>query len=557
MDGPKKAIEQALHEFASGDLSENAKKLFKELGYESERTRHLRPNTPERFLSVFTLEDDPDFNPERALLEEWESVDLLFQLMEEHIRNNDQVEIDFGSGDIDDTRMESYLFFAIKLSGDQYSRTQLSQITREINRPFDMPAMILFQHGGALTFAVIDRRLNKRDESKDVLLKATLIKDINFAAPHRAHIDILFDLSIGELYEKHKFTNFLKLHEAWKKTLDTSELNKRFYKEIADWYFWAVKQVTFPDGAEKDKEIRNATSVIRLITRLIFVWFIKEKGLVPNDLFNHEKIEEILRCADDEESTYYKAILQNLFFATLNQEMNTPEKPDNRKFRGEGRQHYNITSLYRYKRYFAQPDEALGLFESIPFLNGGLFECLDKPDKDDPQKILRVDGFSDRDDVSLHVPNWLFFSDERTVDLNAAYGTRGKQYKVHGLVKILDRYKFTVTENTPIEEEIALDPELLGKVFENLLAAYNPETGATARKQTGSFYTPREIVDYMTDESLVAYLKSRFITYQESQDSVSTINPVCTARSQRSGGIRTNTDRHSRDDCIRGTRRPA
>ena len=54
--------------------------------------------------------------------------------------------------------MESYLFFAIKLSGDHYTRTQLSQITREINKAFDMPAMILFQHGGALTFAVIDRQ---------------------------------------------------------------------------------------------------------------------------------------------------------------------------------------------------------------------------------------------------------------------------------------------------------------------------------------------------------------------------------------------------------------
>ena len=99
---------------------------------------------------------------------------------------------------------------------------------------------------------------------------------------------------LAELYEKHKFKNFPELHEAWKKTLDTSELNKRFFKEIAYWYFWAVNEVTFPDGAEKDKEIRNATSVIRLITRLIFVWFIKEKGLVPNDLFKHEKIKEIL-----------------------------------------------------------------------------------------------------------------------------------------------------------------------------------------------------------------------------------------------------------------------
>ena len=525
MDGPKKKIEQALHQFARGNLAGNAKHLLNVLGYESQRTMRLEPNTSDGFLSAFNLQDNQDFIPERALVEEWESIDFLFQLTEAEIGNNPNLEIDFGDGGIDEARTESYLFFAIKLSGEQYSRTQLSQITREMNKAFGMPAMILFQHGEALTFAVIDRRLNKLDESKDVLLKATLIKDINFADPHRAHIDILSDLSIDELYEKHKFTNFPELHEAWRKTLDTSELNKRFYKEIANWYFWAVDRVTFPDGAEKDKDVRNKTSIIRLITRLIFVWFIKEKGLVSNDLFKHEKIKEILTCTDDEESTYYKAILQNLFFATLNQEMNTPEKPDNRKFRGEGRQHYNITSLYRYKRYFAEPNEALKLFESIPFLNGGLFECLDKPDKDDPQKILRVDGFSDRDDVSLHVPNWLFFSDERTVDLNAAYGTRGKQYKVHGLVKILDRYKFTVTENTPIEEEIALDPELLGRVFENLLAAYNPETGATARKQTGSFYTPREIVDYMTDESLIAYLKGELIAYHESQSALSMTTP--------------------------------
>jgi len=79
---------------------------------------------------------------------------------------------------------------------------------------------------------------------------------------------------------------------------------------------------------------------------------------------------------------------------------------------------------------------------------------------------------------------------------------------VGGLIHTLRQYNFTIEENTPIEQEVALDPELSGKVFENLLAAYNPETGATARKQTGSFYTPREIVDYMVDEALVAFLGS-------------------------------------------------
>ncbi len=155
---------------------------------------------------------------------------------------------------------------------------------------------------------------------------------------------------------------------------------------------------------------------------------------------------------------------------------------------------------------FKDADAALALFADIPFLNGGLFECLDK--KADG-KTVRIDGFSDRTDNPLRVPDDLFFGAERMVDLNATYGTKGKRYQVRGLIETLNRYKFTITENTPIEEEIALDPELLGKVFENLLAAYNPETGTTARKQTGSFYTPREIVNYMVDESLLAYLETK------------------------------------------------
>ena len=111
-------------------------------------------------------------------------------------------------------------------------------------------------------------------------------------------------------------------------------------------------------------------------------------------------------------------------------------------------------------------------------------------------------------DNPLSVPNELFFSEPQAVNLNAVYDTKNSRYTVRGLIHILNRYKFTIAENTPIEEEVALDPELLGQVFENLLAAYNPETGMTARKQTGSFYTPREIVNYMVDESLIAHLKN-------------------------------------------------
>ncbi|MYC74856.1 hypothetical protein F4X10_03665, partial [Candidatus Poribacteria bacterium] len=502
----KKNIEQALKGFQRDALVMNAKDLLNALGYESEITVELESNLAEEFISYF--DQFGKLNRERAMVEEWESIDFLFQLTEEEISRTDQTRIAFKNHQLDDTIIESYVFFALKLRESDYTRTQLSTITREINKLMPMPAMIIFQHGQTVSLAVIDRRLNKREVEKDVLQKVTLIKDIDSRGPHPAHIQILFDLSRNELLRVHGFSNFVELHRAWAKTLDIQELNKRFYRELSNWYFWAVDTVTFPEDAGENVEIRNATSVIRLITRLIFVWFIKEKKLVPDIFFNPREIEKILVSTDPQESTYYKAILQNLFFATLNQEMNTSEKPNNRKFRGKGRQHYNITSLYRYGAYFSDPNETLKQFEKIPFLNGGLFECLDKEDKNDPKKILRIDGFSDRTDNQLSVPNFLFFSEEKDVDLNRVYDTKGKRYKVRGLIEILRRYKFTITENTPIEEEVALDPELLGKVFENLLAAYNPETGATARKQTGSFYTPREIVNYMVGESLIAYLQN-------------------------------------------------
>ena len=126
------------------------------------------------------------------------------------------------------------------------------------------------------------------------------------------------------------------------------------------------------------------------------------------------------------------------------------------------------------------PDTLLALFAQTPFINGGLFDCLDSFEEAPRDGGYRIDCFSDKDYEKLSIPNRLFFDDSR------------------GLIPLLEHYKFTVEENTPIEQEVALDPELLGKVFENLLAAYNPETGETARRQTGSYYTPRPIVDYIT-----------------------------------------------------------
>ena len=280
-------------------------------------------------------------------------------------------------------------------------------------------------------------------------------------------------------------------------------LTKQFYKDLYEWYQWAVDSasgVYFPNNTSTEADDREdiETKIIRLITRIMFVWFIKQKELVPNKIFDVDFLETILKDFDPNSAVvgnYYNAILQNLFFGTLNRAIED-EQGNKRKFATNVKK--DIKTLYRYAEMFTiSEDEVIKLFSEVPFLNGGLFECLDKTKTiDGVEQSYNYDGFSRNDKKFADgryrnravVPNILFFEPEK------------------GLISILSRYNFTIEENSPEEQQVALDPELLGKVFENLLGAYNPETKETARNQSGSFYTPREIVNYMVDESLISYL---------------------------------------------------
>ena len=514
----KNDIKFFIQAFASGNLTTNALNLFQALGYVTERQAPFHKKTNEEFAETF-ISTEKKFDKLRARFAEWKYVDLLFQLSKEEVLKQTSL---FDTKKVDSTVIETYLFFAIELSREQYSRTELSLITREVNRLFPMPAMILFRHCNTLTLSVINRRLHKKDGSKDVLEKVTLIKDISIAEPHRAHLEILYDLSFEKLKEEFEFTNFVELHNGWRDTLNIKALNDKFYKDIANWFFWACKQSEFPDDDEyyDKRETRNSENVIRLLTRIIFCWFMKEKGLIKDELFKEIEIEKLLiKDADKTGSTYYKAILQNLFFATLNIPVKSRKFISDKTFQGKSKNYFDH-SVFRYKRFFKPNSAYLKFFKDIPFLNGGLFECQDykfTTDKD-KEEVIRIDCFSDneKNEKRLKVPDEIFFSKGSQQNwLNDIFGTRNQEYFVKGIFKILNEYKFTIQENTPLEEEIALDPDLLGIVFENLLASYIPETRDTARKQTGSFYTPREIVSYMVDESLVAYFKNKFTAFSE------------------------------------------
>lgn len=311
---------------------------------------------------------------------------------------------------------------------------------------------------------------------------------------------------------EHNLPN-LHWNEDWAKAFEIERVTKAFYQEIFEWFETARPLIKLPlkDAVrvlERSEDDLKSEAVIRLVIRMIFIWFMKEKrGLVPEALFDRTAIQDYLHLPiDDENHTYYSAVLQNLFFATLN----CPQ--DSRRFRRDheindtqrAENDRGISILYRFKDDMSDPEGMAKLLSTVPFLNGGLFTCHDNIQKfvfGEKRESYHLDGFSENLADRAIVPDRLFFSEDQR----------------SGLIDILKRYHFTIEEHTPLEQEVALDPELLGHVFENLLAAYNPETKETARKKTGSYYTPRNIVDYMVGESLYHYLLGK-MNWHEDQE---------------------------------------
>ena len=480
-------IEATLAVFPQDNLVEGGRRLLETLGYRSDRTLELSGDVDDFIEGVSARNDDTQSR--MHFRQRANSVHILFQVTDSEISESQPSLLDTGEFDKGDAR--SFMFIAVELQGKNYARGVYAELTREVNKLLSQPTVVLFRTAeDLLTIAFVHRRPHKRDRTRSVLGSVSLIREINTTNPHRAHLDILGKLALPErlswMSDKRRSPNFDSLLAAWLDALDTEELNRSFYKQLFTWFERTVKEAKFPTN--QVKTLSPEEHIIRLITRLLFVWFIKEKGLIAPDLLIQEQIGPLLRDYDSENGdSYYRAVLQNLFFATLNSEI------DERGFSKERNSTHRDFSRYRYRAEIADPDSLKELFAQTPFINGGLFDCLDSFEA--PRDGgYRIDCFTDnvidpkrKEFGILSIPNRLFFDEE-------------------GLISLFDRFQFTVEENTPTEQEVALDPELLGKVFENLLAAYNPETRDTARRQTGSYYTPRAVVDYMVDEALIASL---------------------------------------------------
>ncbi|MDR2172547.1 MAG: N-6 DNA methylase [Planctomycetaceae bacterium] len=231
------------------------------------------------------------------------------------------------------------------------------------------------------------------------------------------------------------------------------ELCDKFYLELRNWYFWATEKSRNPDYS------------LRLIIRLLICFFLQDKELMPKELFDENFINDNLKS--DDEFRYYNAILRNLFFNCLNAPIKNRNKFEHKKL---------IKNIRNIKDQF----------NKIPFLNCGLF--------------YEIDG----DEFLLH--DEYFFCEPTTRHILELDGN----YKVAGIIKILSQYKYklSVDDLFDLEYSQTVDPEFTGKVFESLLVCIDADSKKNRRKITGSFYTPRKIVDYMVNETLDSYLQN-------------------------------------------------
>jgi hypothetical protein len=199
----------------------------------------------------------------------------------------------------------------------------------------------------------------------------------------------------------------------------------------------------------KTKNVSTVDFAKKLLGQIVFLYFLQKKGWLGVakgqewGTGSHDFLRRLARCDYGHYENFFDDVLEPLFYNTL----------------ATDRGHEAWCEMFKCR---------------IPFLNGGLFEPL---------------GDYDWRKVEIMLPNKMFTNTER----NEA-GDIGT-----GVLDVFDRYNFTVNEAEPLEKEVAIDPEMLGKVFENLIEE-------NRRKGLGSFYTPREVVHYMCQESLINYL---------------------------------------------------
>jgi len=240
---------------------------------------------------------------------------------------------------------------------------------------------------------------------------------------------------------------------------DIETVTKEFFHKYTELYFQLKDHLDSlmakDEIIKKDfegKEISTVDFAKKTLGQIVFLYFLQKKGwfgVAPDKQWGEGPkrfLRDLFTRKERYGANFFNDILEPLFYEALAQDRGTE-------------------SIYPRLNNCR-----------MPFLNGGLFEPMN--------------GYL-WETTDIIIPDELFSNNHTTKE-----GDKGD-----GILDVFDRYNFTVNENEPLEKEVAVDPEMLGKVFENLLDIKD-------RKSKGAFYTPREIVHYMCQESLINYLNA-------------------------------------------------
>jgi len=229
--------------------------------------------------------------------------------------------------------------------------------------------------------------------------------------------------------------------------------------------FAYFQRISNGDEQKAEKKVRDY--IKKMMGRLVFIQFLQKKGWLgcSDDNWNdgdRDYLQHLFEYSTAEQQNNFLAtVLDPLFFGMLN------TNPEDRE------------------KHFAQKNwdtTLLDCFGKVPYLNGGLFE----------EDI--------EDNVPVVFPAVLFGNPAQKEIERTFCSSQNTDYPYDascGLLDFFARYNFTIDETDPEDREVGVDPEMLGKIFENLLED---------NKDKGAFYTPKEIVQYMCRESLIAYL---------------------------------------------------
>ena len=357
--------------------------------------------------------------------------------------------------------------------GTNFTRSMGVALTRAFNRisstkfnkAFDMPVIVIMRQGTMLSLATCERS-DRKDGLGEKMGKVTILREMNCEKLHAGHRQILERIADNV----RGCNSYEELHQKWFESFNIDVLSDNFFKGYKNIYEDIVEYVTGkrmvkkatkwveqdngnPDEAimaefscfeDPEKAVRDY--VKNLMGRLVFIQFLQKKGWmgVPAGEGwvggDPDFLQNLFRASEYKDD-FVDKVLEPLFTA-----LNAAGDNDLVK----------------------SPEVNLGKQIKVPYLNGGLFDT------------------SAFDNTRFKIPSKFFWNEDES-----------EAKKKPGILRLFSDYNFTIDENAPDNVEIGVDPEMLSRIFENLLED---------NKEKGAFYTPKEIVRYMCQESLIAYL---------------------------------------------------